>query len=122
MGKSGIVNRIEPSTVDQGNVVVQQILQGSGFYDFLQKFSGENYGVSMAFTQSFDGQQVRVGSLKFKVTEAFISEATGLLMEGERWYKKKTMRIGDFTSFLKPQHSMVDWRCGIPASWLKEDW
>ena len=63
-----------------------------------------------------------VGSLKFKVTKAFISEATGLPMEEERWYKKKTMRIGDFTTFLKPQYSMVDWRCGIPASWLKEDW
>ena len=76
----------------------------------------------MAFAQSFDGQQVRVGSLKFKVIEAFISEATGLPMAGERWYKKKTARIGDFTTFLKPQYSMVDWRCGIPASWLKEDW
>ena len=88
--------------MDPGNAVVQRILQGSGFHDFLQKFSGENYGVSMAFAQYFDGQQVRVGSLKFKVTEAFISEATDLPMTGERWYKKKTMRIGDITSFLKP--------------------
>ena len=73
MGKSGIVNRVEPSTVDQSNEVVQQILQGSEFFNFLKKFSGENYGVSMAFAQSFDGQQVRVGSLKFKIIEAFIS-------------------------------------------------
>ena len=76
----------------------------------------------MAFAQSFDGQQVSVGSLKFKVTKAFVSKATGLPMARERWCKKKTMRIGDFTAFLKPQYSMVDWRCGIPASWLKEDW
>jgi hypothetical protein len=110
MGKSGIVNRVEPSTVDQVNVVVKQILQGSGFYRFLQRFSGENYGVSMAFAQSLNGQQVSVGSLKFKVTEDFIFEASGLPMAGERWYKKKTMRIGDFTAFLKPQYSMVDWR------------
>ena len=108
MGKSGIINRIKPSIVDQGNEVVHQILQGSGFYDFLQKFSGENYGVSMAFAKSFDGQQVYVGSLKSKVTKSFISEATGLPMEGEKWYKKKTMRIGDFTTFLKPRYSMVD--------------
>lgn len=38
----------------------------------------------MAFAQSFDGQQVHVGSLKFKVIEAFISEATSLPMAGER--------------------------------------
>ena len=76
----------------------------------------------MAFYQSFDGQQVRVGSLKFKITKAFFSEAIGLSMVGERWYKKKIVRIGDFTTFLKPQYSMVDWKCGIPTSWLKEDW
>ena len=122
MGKSGIVNRIEHSTVDQVDAAVKQILQGLGFYQFLQRFLGENYGVSMAFAQSFDGQQVSVGTLKFKATEAFIFEAIGLPMGRERWYKKKTMRIGDFTTFLKPQYSMVDWRCGIPASWLKEDW
>ena len=63
-----------------------------------------------------------VGSLKFKVTEGFISDSTGLPMAGEKWYKKKTMRIGDFTAFLKSQYSMVDWRSGIPSSWLKEDW
>ena len=78
--------------------------------------------MAMAFAQTFNGQQVSVGSLKFKITEAFILEATGLPMVGEKWYKKKTMRIGDFTAFLKPQYSMVDWRCGIPSSWLREDW
>ena len=122
MGKSGTVNRVEPSTVDQSNEAVRQILQGSKFFNFLKKFSGENYGVSTAFAQSFDGQQVRVGSLKFKITEAFIFEATGLPTTGEKWFKRKTVRIGDFTKFLKPQYSMVDWKCGIQASWLKEDW
>ena len=107
-GKNGTVKIIEPFIVDQGNEVVQQILQGTKFLNFLKKFSGENYGVSMAFAQSFDGQQVRVGSLKFKITEAFISEATGLPMAGEKWFKRKTVRIGDFTKFLKPQYSMVD--------------
>ena len=116
MGKSGIVNKIEPFIVDQGNEVVRQILQGIEFLNFLKKFSGENYGVSMAFSQSFDGQQARVGSLKFKVIEAFISEVTGLPMAGEKWFKRKTVRIGDFSKFLKPQYSMVDWKYGIPAS------
>ena len=63
-----------------------------------------------------------MGSLKFKITEAFILEATGLPVEREKWYKKKTMRIGDFTAFLKPQYAMIVWRCGIPSAWLREDW
>ena len=56
MGKSGIVNRIEPSAVDQVDEAIKQILQGSGFYQFLQRFLGENYGASMSFAQSFNGQ------------------------------------------------------------------
>ena len=75
----------------------------------------------MAFAQSFDSQQAHVGSLKFKSIEALIFEATGLPMVGEKWFKRKTVRIGDFSKFLKPQYSMVDWKHGIPASWLKED-
>lgn len=122
MGKSRIVNRIKPFIMDQGNEAVQQILQGTNFLNFLKKLSGVNYGVSMAVAQSFDGQQVRVGSLKFKVTEAFISEATGLPMAGEKWFKRKTVKIGDFSKFLRLQYSMVDWKYGIHTSWLKEDW
>ena len=62
-----------------------------------------------------------MGSLKFKIIEAFISKDTGLPMAGEKWYKMKTIRIGDFTTFLKPQYFIVELRCGIPSSWLKED-
>ena len=116
MGKSGIVNRVEPSSLEQIDMSAKERLQKSGFYQLLQKFLGENYGVALAFAQSFDGKQVTVGSFKFKITEYFIVEATGLPMTGEKWYKKKTMRIGDFSSYFKPQFTMVDWRCGIPSS------
>ena len=122
MGKSGIVNRVEPSILEHIDASSKERLQKSGFYQFLQKFSGENYGMALAFAQSSDGKQVSVSSLKFKITESFIAEAMGLPMTGEKWYKKKTMRIGEFSAFLKPQFTMVDWRCGIPSSWLKEDW
>ena len=60
--------------------------------------------------------------LNLKLLESFIAEAMGLPMTGEKWYTKKTMRIGDFFAFLKPQFTMVDWRCIIPSSQLKEDW
>ena len=58
--------------------------------------------MALAFAHSIDGKNVIIGSLKFKITESFIAEAMGLPMTGEKWYKKKTMRIGDFSAFLKP--------------------
>ena len=78
--------------------------------------------MDLTFAQSFDGKNVSIGSLKFKIIDSLIAKATGLPMSREKWYKKKTMRIGDFSAFLKPQFAMVDWRCRIPSSWMKEDW
>lgn len=56
----------------------------------------------LAFAQSFDGKQVRIGSFTFKITESFIAKAMGLPMIGENWYKNKAMRIGEFSALLKP--------------------
>ena len=50
MGKSDIVNRVEPSSVEQIDASTKELLQKLGFYQFLQKFSGENYGVAMVFS------------------------------------------------------------------------
>ena len=108
MGKSGILNSVEPSSLDHIDASSKEQLQKSEFYQFLQKFSGENYGVALAFAQSFDGKQVSLGYFKFKIIESFIAEATGLPMSGDKWYKEKTMRIGDFSAFLKPQFVIGD--------------
>ena len=116
MGKSGIVNRVEPSNLEQIDMCAKEQLQKSGVYQFLHKFSGENYGMDLVFARSFDVKQVSLGSFTFKLTKSFIAEATSLPMTGDKWYKKKTMRIGDFSAYLKPQFAMVDWRCGIPSS------
>ena len=55
MGKSGIVKRVDPSSVEQIDASAKELLQKSGFYQFLQRFSGEIYGVAMSFAQSFNG-------------------------------------------------------------------
>lgn len=54
---------------------------------FLEKFKGYHEGASHAFTQSYDGQYVELGSLQLEFIEATIEEATTFLVIGEKYFK-----------------------------------
>ena len=55
MGKGGKVNRLEPEGPKFCNWNVGVWFRATGWYDFIAKFNGENYGVSITFVVSFDG-------------------------------------------------------------------
>ena len=57
---------------------MKQLFQGAGWYQFLSKYTGENYGVARKFAEFYDGKRVVIGSISFKVDSVFISKATGL--------------------------------------------
>ena len=59
----------------------------AGWFNFLSKFYGYDYGVSRDFVESFDDQWVQLGNLRFEVNEEFIARAE-LLTTGEQWFKK----------------------------------
>ena len=68
MGKGGKVNRLEPERLNFCNWNAREWFRATGWYNFITKFSGENYGVSRTFALSFDGVQVQLGDLRFEVT------------------------------------------------------
>jgi hypothetical protein len=43
--------------------------------------------VAKQFSLNFDGVKTKVGSLEIQVTEQTIASATGIPMQGERWFK-----------------------------------
>ena len=55
MGKGGKVNILEPEGPEFYNWNVGVWFRDAGRYDFVTKFSGENYGVSRTFYLSFNG-------------------------------------------------------------------
>jgi hypothetical protein len=55
MEKGGKVNRLEPKGPDFCNWNARVWFRVAGWYDFVTKFSGENYGVSRTFALSFNG-------------------------------------------------------------------
>ena len=78
MGKGGMVNRLEPEGPKYCNWNTGVWFRAAGWYEFIEKFSGENHGVSRTFSLSFDGVQVHIGSFKFEVTDKSISRALSL--------------------------------------------
>jgi hypothetical protein len=55
IGKGGTVNRLETKGPEFCNWNVGVWFRVAGWYEFIAKFSGENYGVSRTFALSFDG-------------------------------------------------------------------
>ena len=78
MGKGDKVNKLELGGTDFCNWNVGVWFRAIGWYDFVAKFIGENYGVSRTFALSFDGVQVQLGNLRFEVTKQSIVEALSL--------------------------------------------
>ena len=58
MGKGGTVNRLEPEGPEFCDWNVGVWFRVAGWYKFITKSSGENFGVSRTFSLSFDDVQV----------------------------------------------------------------
>lgn len=71
---------------------------------FLRKFQGYNDKVTLSFSQSFNGEAMEVGNLKFKVIEGSISKVTGLSPMGDLFFKVCHFDVTECTKFLKPTY------------------
>lgn len=55
MCKGGTVNILEPGSSKFCALNIGVWFKSAGWYEFIQKFSNESYGVSRMFALSFDG-------------------------------------------------------------------
>ena len=98
----------EPEDTKLVDRVGRRLFKQAGWYHFLAKFSGENYGIARIFAETYDGNKVIIRSLDFVVDREFISEATSLPQIGELWFKGKIVLAMDFNLFLKDEHADPD--------------
>lgn len=121
------IDRHEPST----RQVLENIssFQGSrelfvvhGWFQFFNRFSGYDDEVSLQFSKTFDGDRSQVGAIVLTVSEQSISHATGLPMEGERWFKKGKLNRDQINRLLKPEFHLVKLGKGFPSYFLYEEW
>jgi len=64
-----------------------RIFEQAGGLQFLEKFQGFDFDLTMEFAQSFDGKQATVRRLNILMSEESMSRITTLALQGEKWYK-----------------------------------
>ena len=96
-------------------------LEEFGWLAFIRKFDGYNITVARQFALSFDGYRAKVGDVQLEVTEQFLSSATSLPVEGQKW--SKSCKVDDVPWTLLFQSRTVN-SCdrGLPAKMLKPRW
>lgn len=72
--------------------------------------------MSRAFSQTFDGHKVKIGSLQMEANEKMVSKATGFPLTREKWFKGKTISYVDLNFFLLPEFRDPEWKDGVPYS------
>jgi hypothetical protein len=65
-------------------------LKSQGWDMFIEKFQGYNLRVAKEFSLTFDGCRAKVGDIQLEITEEFLSEATGLPLTGQKWFKNSS--------------------------------
>ena len=121
----------------RGGLIVRVVLEGAsfldaypscrvifkvgGWYDYYKSLSGHHPPVSRAFAKSFDGEKVEFKIFMLRVTKASIAEATSLSTDGEKWFKRASLKPSDFNYLLVSDHKNTDYKKGIPRVWVKQE-
>lgn len=89
-------DRHEPTSIEElektleYNACKHKLIK-DGWHEFMTKFQGSEDEVALKFGQGFDGKVTRIGYLTMNVNEKTITRATGLPMEGIKWFKNKSV-------------------------------
>ena len=122
MGKSGKINRAEPTDVSwiEKFLGCVELFQNAGWLDFFKKIDGYNTEVSYQFAKSYNQDMIVFDTLRFKLTVELIAEATGIKNEGEMWFKKLPFTF-DAQRYLLPNIT-PDWSKGILIQNFRSEW
>ena len=78
--------------------------------------------MALRFARSFRNGRVKIGPLKFKVTEEFITAVIGLENTSEQWFKNQKIERKGWRHFVVDKKMEVDWKEGVPHSALLRQW
>jgi hypothetical protein len=117
------VVRIEPNGVQTLLLFdnAREDLERNGWLVFIEKFEGFNLAVAQQFALTFDGCRAKIGDIQLEVNEDFLSSATGLPAEGQRWFKNsKVDEVPWPLLFTSRKINSCD--KGMPVTALKSRW
>jgi hypothetical protein len=88
---------------------------------FIKKFQGYNSQLAKYFSLTFDGCRAKLGDIQLDITEEFLSEATGLTLTGQNWFKNLKLDVVPWSLFITSR-SIHCCDKGMPVSLLKIRW
>ena len=86
-----------------------ELFKEKGWYNYCDGITGYHLEVTKAFAQSFDDQKADFQSLTLRVTENSIAEATGISTEGDKWFKRVSLKPSDYNHLLVREHKDPNW-------------
>jgi hypothetical protein len=78
------------------------------------------YKQAQEFSLTFDGCRAKVGDIQLEITEEFLSEATGLPLTGQKWFKNSKLEEVPWSLFVTSRKIQCCDK-GMPLSLLKID-
>ena len=107
----------------EGYLQVKKMLQEAQWLNFIEKF--HNYGkeVTKLFARVLNGVEVKIGDIKFVLTDSFIAEAIRLPSFGEILFKNIGIEGDEWKFFFRnPSMDITILKRGIPSTTLKSQW
>jgi hypothetical protein len=100
-----LVVRVEPNGTQTLFLCddAREDLEGNGWIVLPEKFQGFNLQTAQEFALSFEGCRAKVGDIQFEVTKDFLSQATGLPMSDQRWFKNAKVEEVPWNLFFTSQ-------------------
>lgn len=122
-----VTSRHEPGSFDELENLAEfqdtrQLFEAVGWIEFFKQYDGFDNEVALQFARSFNGHRVVIQGLELIITEEFMARAVCLPRTGERWFKGNPVAKASFNQFLIPEYRDPYWSCGIPNTWLSEQW
>jgi hypothetical protein len=100
-----------------------QILEKKQWLSFFEKFEGFCEGIALDFAYSFDGEKATIGNFTLRVTEDSLALIIGLPQTEEKYFKTKHFKDKSWVPFIsRSRAASVNWKKGIPRSWLVHPW
>ena len=115
----GLILRFEPEGValSEAYPTYNRLFKEKGWHEYCEKLTDYHVEVIGASAQSFDGQKAEFKTLTLQVTEKSIAEATGLFVEGDKWFKLLLLKPFDYNHLLVCEHMDPNWEKGILRVW-----
>ena len=122
MGKSGKVNRAEPTDISWIEKLLGcvELFKQAGWLNFFKRINGYNSEVSHQFAKGYKQDMIVFDTLKFRLTVDLVAEATGIKNEGEMWFKKFPFTF-EAQRYLLPNVTL-DWSKGILIRNFRSEW